>query len=880
MARRHRNTARRRRRRQTTLAEELLKLGTEALLSPSPPSPLLALPPTYADAASHRELLQAACVEEARATLSAAGLSALQGKRAKHDALVEVVADAEGEAQGQHGLHACVMRVRRPARDSARSRRPGAAFLLTRAEASAGGARRFVGLVDTRQESWSNTSLIPLQTNAFAAGREEEDIGGLRPGSIWLATALGSILSCARMHHALANLSGLPFEHRLLGGAVATHRRFNDDGERVETVLPPPQRDASGPGGLAPGSDVTSDAAGRAQAALQRAAARHTTRLNGSQRGVLAALERGWDDLAGANQLVLVQGPPGTGKTTTVVSMLLHAALRLTEAKVPSDAEPRARDGQGRIVVCAPSNAATQLVLVEVLRALQTSLGTAVGYVSALPVILVGVDEHVAPPEPESGSHTRGDVDWDDTGGDRSLVRAHFVHSFADEVLRRLRRALTVVPTARQARSLGDAVAWVRAHCRVHAPRFWREHLRGPAKALRVALAQGADGTAAADLRNLVEPLDRALTEARDNELLERELTSHARLVFSTLSSAGRCLVRNCVRSSDLLLVDEAGQAPEPEALIPMASCRPKRVVLIGDPCQLPALVISPHAQRAGFARSLLARLMAIPSQRFFALNVQYRMRPELAAFPGEHFYGSIGLVTHGTAAARADPWHGQAGAEHLGPLNFIHVDGHEAEDSRTRSLLNPAEVGVAVRLVRHLRDRWGHPVADRKSFAILAFYSAQRAAILAALAAQGLQGVCVSTVDSFQGSESRVVLVCFTRAPRRDGRAGSVGFLQDWRRVNVGITRAQTSLVLIGHMQTLTAGKGHVASSVAALVRACVDGGRLHAARDIASLSGPTPGVSSPQPGAGSRQPVAHHLRGPSHEGASHGSRSKRQRR
>lgn len=56
------------------------------------------------------------------------------------------------------------------------------------------------------------------------------------------------------------------------------------------------------------------------------------------------------------------------------------------------------------------------------------------------------------------------------------------------------------------------------------------------------------------------------------------------------------------------VIVDEAAQAVELTCLIPLRHRCP-RLVLIGDPMQLPATVISPHASRFGYDRSLFERL-------------------------------------------------------------------------------------------------------------------------------------------------------------------------------------------------------------------------------------------------------------------------------
>jgi len=59
-----------------------------------------------------------------------------------------------------------------------------------------------------------------------------------------------------------------------------------------------------------------------------------------------------------------------------------------------------------------------------------------------------------------------------------------------------------------------------------------------------------------------------------------------------------------------------------------------------------------------------------------------------------------------------------------------------------------------------------------------------------------------VASVDSYQGQERDLIIFMFTRSNKRK----SIGFLKDWRRLNVAMTRTKKQLVMIGDLSTLAA--------------------------------------------------------------------------
>lgn len=246
----------------------------------------------------------------------------------------------------------------------------------------------------------------------------------------------------------------------------------------------------------------------------------------------------------------------------------------------------------------------------------------------------------------------------------------------------------------------------------------------------------------------------------------------------------------------DLAVVDEACQSTEPGCWLPLLHAN--RIVLAGDHCQLPPTVLSAEAQREGFGRSMLERLVEqYGTDVTRQLTVQYRMHDDIMRFSSRHFYDDTLIAdatvcghTLGDILVSADNVLLQT------PVTYIDTAGagwDEELEPDGESRRNIAEGKLILRKVEQLRAA-GLPSSD---IAVIAPYAAQVRWLREQARDDKLE---IDTVDGFQGREKEAVLISMVRS----NNIGEIGFLGDTRRMNVALTRARRKLIVVGDSATL----------------------------------------------------------------------------
>ncbi|EFJ32566.1 hypothetical protein SELMODRAFT_407541 [Selaginella moellendorffii] len=290
----------------------------------------------------------------------------------------------------------------------------------------------------------------------------------------------------------------------------------------------------------------------------------------------------------------------------------------------------------------------------------------------------------------------------------------------------------------------------------------------------------------------------------KKKQAMKLEVLREADVVLTTLSGCGGHIYSTLMEFIatrdaqaaemlfDAVIIDEAAQAVEPSTLIPLQLLKATRgkCILIRDPKQLPATVLSVPASRLLFDCSMFE------SFPVSMLTTQYRMHPEIRSFPSTHYYdGQLkdgSTVLHGNRSA---PFHRES---HTGFFDIR--DGQERPGSM-QSLTNPDEAEFIFQLLRVLKERYLEEVRPGR-IGVITPYQEQRKVLQENMRSLH-SGIDVNTVDSFQGREADIIVLSTVRASFGDSQAG-VGFLADVRRMNVALTRAKFSLWVVGNARTL----------------------------------------------------------------------------
>jgi len=277
-------------------------------------------------------------------------------------------------------------------------------------------------------------------------------------------------------------------------------------------------------------------------------------------------------------------------------------------------------------------------------------------------------------------------------------------------------------------------------------------------------------------------------------------LTKQARVVAMTCTHAAlarRDLVGVGFRY-DNVLIEESAQILEIEAFVPMLlhpldeGSSLKRIVLIGDHCQLPPVIKNKTlASYSRFDQSLFARFLRLGSPAVH-LDAQGRCRPSIAQLFSWKYtnLGNLDVVRTGPYTVTNPGF--------IFDYQFVDVDDFQGRGEHCPTphyLQNLGEAEYVVATYMYMR-LLGYPA---RCISVLAAYNGQKSLLSDILkmrcgcdARYGLPKT-VETIDKYQGSQNDYVLLSLVRTKH-------VGHLRDVRRLVVATSRAKLGLYIFGH--------------------------------------------------------------------------------
>uniref|UniRef100_A0A672F3V6 RNA helicase n=1 Tax=Salarias fasciatus TaxID=181472 RepID=A0A672F3V6_SALFA len=278
------------------------------------------------------------------------------------------------------------------------------------------------------------------------------------------------------------------------------------------------------------------------------------------------------------------------------------------------------------------------------------------------------------------------------------------------------------------------------------------------------------------------------------------------RIVVSTCSSAGMLSTIGLqVGHFTHIFLDEAGQATEPESLIPVGLVSEKngQVVLAGDPRQLGPVVKSACAEAFGLGVSLLERLMANPlySRQDWGYNPKlvtkliynYRSHETLLTLPSKLFYqGELCFKAPKEITDSLSQWKNLPKKGF--PLLFHGVRGTEMREGKNPSRFNPPEAVQVMLYCCQLAKKLYKPV----SVSDIGIISPYRKQVSPPICTQNLllttKVFAFSIFSSVRSNESEL----------SDDLQSTIGFLANPKRFNVAITRSKALLIVVGNPHIL----------------------------------------------------------------------------
>ena len=275
----------------------------------------------------------------------------------------------------------------------------------------------------------------------------------------------------------------------------------------------------------------------------------------------------------------------------------------------------------------------------------------------------------------------------------------------------------------------------------------------------------------------------------------------------------------------DVAIVDESGQIQLHNLAVPLS--RAPKAILVGDHKQLPPVVneelineviARSEADSVDIDTELLKKSWfellwdSAPEDRKAMLDTQFRCPAVISDYISSAFYENKYFSGPGMEAKLP------LFEFFKSPMVFIDTSGLPLEQRQESSrrgaerdelIGNPVETQLVLMVLEKALKASPH-LGEKREIGVIVPYKLHVQEIQREISARQRTGELlglpapiselVASVDSYQGQERDLIIFTFTRSNSK----GGVGFLADWRRLNVAMTRAKRQLVMIGDCSTL----------------------------------------------------------------------------
>uniref|UniRef100_A0A2K6SU80 5'-3' DNA helicase ZGRF1 n=1 Tax=Saimiri boliviensis boliviensis TaxID=39432 RepID=A0A2K6SU80_SAIBB len=239
-----------------------------------------------------------------------------------------------------------------------------------------------------------------------------------------------------------------------------------------------------------------------------------------------------------------------------------------------------------------------------------------------------------------------------------------------------------------------------------------------------------------------------------------------------------------------VVVLDECSQITEPASLLPIARFECEKLILVGDPKQLPPTIQGSDAAHGNGLEQTLFDRLCLMGHKPVLLRTQYRCHPAISAIANDMFYE--GNLMNGVTEIERSPL-----LEWLPTLCFYNVKGLEQLE-RDNSFHNVAEAAFTLKLIQSLIASG----IEGSMIGVITLYKSQMYKLCHLLSAvdfdhPDIKTVQVSTVDAFQGAEKEIIILSCVRTRQ-------VGFIDSEKRMNVALTRGKRHLLIVGNLACL----------------------------------------------------------------------------